>query len=518
MKNTPVWGAIAAAGGLILAALLVLAIPGTTIAQDDPTPAFTMPELPTAAPPPTLPPPSIPFLSDAGLPSGYGGGVLVFNSDRDGDEDLYMVSAGGRELRQLTDSEGLDIFPTVSPDGGQIAFCSDRRGKLDLYVMVLENDVISQFTDLPGVVTTPDWSPDGSRIVFVHTPPDGNPVIMVMEILSGALFPLTSDRIISKNPAWSPDGSQIVFASERDGNSDLYVIAADGNGERRLTTDPASDSDPDWSPDGSRIVFNSDRNGADEIYTISAEGDDLQQLTENTVEDWNATWSPDGSQIAFVSYHDVSEGNTEIFVMDADGSNVQQVTQNPTHDKSPAWVPGIVPPDSRGTILLIFGRQYIAPIITTLIPTFEEAGYEVVIASHTEDTLRGKESTDTRKADLLLQHVQVADYDAVIFSCDNDITLGTAADLVNLIAQDAVAQQKVVGAICSGPRVLARAEVVQDKIVTGEPSRTCQMLNEAGGICTGTTLEQDGLMITARTRDDRHTFAEAILNTLESTG
>ena len=56
-------------------------------------------------------------------------------------------------------------------------------------------------------------------------------------------------------PAWSPDGRKIAFVSDRDGNSEIYVMNADGSGQRRLTRNPAYDADPAWSPDGRTIAF-----------------------------------------------------------------------------------------------------------------------------------------------------------------------------------------------------------------------------------------------------------------------
>jgi TolB protein len=61
----------------------------------------------------------------------------------------------------------------------------------------------------------------------------------------------------SAPPAWSPDGRRIAFASERDGNAEIYVVNADGTGQRNLTRDPGYEGDPAWSPDGRKIAFTS---------------------------------------------------------------------------------------------------------------------------------------------------------------------------------------------------------------------------------------------------------------------
>ena len=49
--------------------------------------------------------------------------------------------------------------------------------------------------------------------------------------------------------------AQIAFVSDRDGNSEIYVMDANGKNQRRLTNNPASDYSPSWSPDGKRIAF-----------------------------------------------------------------------------------------------------------------------------------------------------------------------------------------------------------------------------------------------------------------------
>ena len=75
-----------------------------------------------------------------------------------------------------------------------------------------------------------------------------------------------------RDPRFSPDGKRLAFSSRRDGNSDLYIMNADGSDVRRVTSHSAVDGAPAWSPDGKFLAFHSNRDGNFEIYTIRIEG------------------------------------------------------------------------------------------------------------------------------------------------------------------------------------------------------------------------------------------------------
>ncbi|MDO9027223.1 MAG: DPP IV N-terminal domain-containing protein [bacterium] len=102
-------------------------------------------------------------------------------------------------------------------------------------------------------------------------------------------------------PALSPDGKRIAFSSKRDGNTELYVMDADGRNQQRITNNPALDFMPAFSPDGKSLAYVSDRDGNDEIYLLDLETGKERRLTAQKYDDLFPRFSPDGGEIFFLS-------------------------------------------------------------------------------------------------------------------------------------------------------------------------------------------------------------------------
>ena len=291
------------------------------------------PEVEATAPTPTPEPAAV--ANAVGLPGPASAGKLAFTSDRDGNDEIYVMKADGTNQARLTDDPAEDLMPAWSPGGSRIAFYSDRNGNSEIYVMNADGTGQTRLTDNPGDDSWPAWSPDGSRIAF-HSLRDGNWDIYVMNADGTGQTRLTHDLALDRMPDWSPDGTRIAFVSDRDGHSEIHVMNADGTGQTRFTDNSAFDLAPAWSPDGGRIAFDSYKDGNFAIYVINADGSSLTRLTDNSAVDFLPAWSPDGSKIAFESNRD---GNREIYVMNADGSGQTRLTDNPADDFAPAWSP-----------------------------------------------------------------------------------------------------------------------------------------------------------------------------------
>ena len=116
-------------------------------------------------------------------------------------------------------------------------------------------------------------------------------------------------RITAQGPSylhgWSPDGNYLVYTALRNGDYDIYRIAADGSDgdhETRLTTAPGLDDGPEYTPDGQYIYFNSVRSGLMQIWRMNADGSNQEQITNDEYNNWFPHISPDGRWIVFLSY------------------------------------------------------------------------------------------------------------------------------------------------------------------------------------------------------------------------
>ncbi len=280
---------------------------------------------------------------------------ILFDSERAGNWDIYVMDTDGSNLRRLTHTtgEGRESWGAVwSPDRNRIAFASNRHGGEDeIYVMNADGSDVKRLTHTPGEGRSswaPGWSPEGKKIAFTSNR-DGTPTgwsgydIYVMDADGSNVQRLTHREGFDAASDWSPDGKRITFMSARDGKREIYLMDADGSNVRRLTFDNRAAARSRWSPDGKKIAFMSTRHASAEladsddesdIYVMDDDGANIQRLTDTPKADMHAAWSPDGKKISFASERD---GQYGIFVMDADGSYVKRLTSSGKFEGHPDW-------------------------------------------------------------------------------------------------------------------------------------------------------------------------------------
>lgn len=259
---------------------------------------------------------------------------IAFTSNRNGDNEIYLMNLDGSNEVQLTNNVVNDSDPAWSPDRSKIAFVSHRHGHADILIMKPDGTLLASVTNDAPVDGDPVWSPDGTKIAFTRFKSQNQSEVYVVDAAGTNLTPVAIGPRSEREPAWSPDGKFIAFARDIGGSTEIFVINLVTKAEVKLTSNEANDGSPSWSPDGLRIAFVSDRDGQPQIYTMKINGEDVQHLTTEGV-NLDPAYSADGSRIWFTSNRTFIS-NFEIFSMNADGTNQLQLTTNPAADTKPA--------------------------------------------------------------------------------------------------------------------------------------------------------------------------------------
>ena len=201
----------------------------------------------------------------------------------------YKPPVGLRALKmtQITFAPGLDVFPSLSPDGKSVVYSSDQNGNFEIYVKQLSpGGGELPITNDGQQNIHPVWSPDGQRVAY-HSMKRGG--IWVVSALGGATKQLTE---IGSHPIWSPDGSLIafqsglvkeVFVSRAISPSTIWLVSSSGGTPKQISQrgNPAGGhSSPSWSPDGKRIAFAVSDFITMSVWSMSVDDSDVKKIVD----------------------------------------------------------------------------------------------------------------------------------------------------------------------------------------------------------------------------------------------
>ncbi|MCX7974062.1 MAG: hypothetical protein N3B16_06110 [Candidatus Aminicenantes bacterium] len=222
-------------------------------------------------------------------------GKIIFQSDFDGDNELYLLSNQG--LNQLTHNEWSDEFPRVSPDGRWIAFSANRHGNYDVFVMAMDGSRIRRLTASSHDEGELAWTPDGRKIIYTEA----------------------RKRIIGRAyTLWSID-------------------LATGQKQRFLPDFDGSCALPDFSSNNSVLTFTGKKMVGWDIYLADLGKNEIINLTNNG-QTCRSRFSPDGRWLVYVSHEADHKG--DIFIMQPNGQGKRRLTERPeTYDYFPSWSP-----------------------------------------------------------------------------------------------------------------------------------------------------------------------------------
>ena len=240
------------------------------------------------------------------------GQTLAFSrGDVDGAWHVWLTDRDGHSPRQLTSTNGGEVYPRWTPDGRSVIFhnwSTPRR----VWRIGREGGPPSALTPNGVDATFGDVSPDGKTLVYATTS-GGQERLFVMPIGGTNAKPLRSGQ--GSVPRWSPDGTWIAFAPDRGYFGGVLIVRPDGSGERRVTK---SGGWPVWSHDSRSIAYVTVRSDStQEIQTAALDpaGDSTTLPIRYTGTNFPFDLSLDGESLATTNAVHVL---SEIWVLDAD--------------------------------------------------------------------------------------------------------------------------------------------------------------------------------------------------------
>lgn len=277
-----------------------------------------------------------------------------------------------------------------SPDGTRMVFQSERDPSnpwYEIFTLDMTNGDIKRISSGVGKTTCSYFRPNSDEILYssTHLDPkskqyqeeelafrasgkqrryswdyDPEMDIFALSEKTGALKRLTTARGYDAEAAYSPDGQWIIFTSMRSAYSralnptetkaletdpslfaDIYIMRADGTGQKQLTTEWGYDGGPFFTADGQRIVWRhfDDTGLLAELWTMNLDGRDQRQVTTFGAMSWSPFQHPSGDYFIFSS-NKLGFENFELFIVDTAGTKEPvRVTYTDGFDSLPVFTP-----------------------------------------------------------------------------------------------------------------------------------------------------------------------------------
>lgn len=233
---------------------------------------------------------------------------LAYDSNLNGNADIYTMPVSGGEAQQLTRDPADDFAPHWSPDGKEIAFHSFRNGNRDIFVMSSDGSRLETVAATPSQELVPRWSPDGHSVIYyAYT----DSVFVVSRTATGWSKPkfLTRGYV----PEFSPDGTRIAFQF---GDSLLAIPASGGLRRQTLVTGICSVSGSfEWSVDSRFIYYCTTVSGLSTLRVMPSTGGlskPLLELRDPLRQLYRGEFTMDSSHIYFT----IGSRESDIWVME----------------------------------------------------------------------------------------------------------------------------------------------------------------------------------------------------------
>ena len=218
------------------------------------------------------------------------GDEIIFTTYRFGNPDLYGVSPLTGRRRAISTEQGLNVSASFSPDGEEIVLTKSIGACPNLFLLDKTGKLLEQLTSGTGIKTSASFAPNGNEIIFITDSP-GYPQMEIMDIKGGGTRMIYTDGIVD-SPEWSPRGDKIAFSMRHERQDyDIYIYDLATADTMRLTEQEGTNENPSWSPDGRFVVFSSTRSSKRELYIMALDGSGVRKLVTMQGSSSTPSWS-----------------------------------------------------------------------------------------------------------------------------------------------------------------------------------------------------------------------------------
>ena len=206
------------------------------------------------------------------------------------DEVMFASTHHDPKSKQYQDEE-----LAFRASGKERRYAWDYDPEMEIYAYQEKTGTLKRLTNVRGYDAEGGYSPDGQWIVFSSTRAAYDHALSELE-----------QKQLATDPAW--------FA-------EIYIMKADGSGQKRLTNTPGYDGGPFFTPDGKKILWRRfDEQGLiADVWTMNLDGSGAQQITDFKAMSWAPYMHPSGEYILFAS-NKLGFENFEVFMVDAAGT------------------------------------------------------------------------------------------------------------------------------------------------------------------------------------------------------
>lgn len=209
--------------------------------------------------------------------------MIAFAAFRNGQWDIFAVSAIDQSLRRLTNDTYEDQAPAFSPQGTHLAYASKRDGNWDIYLLNLQTDEETRLTTHPHYDGAPAWRPGGDSgpdIIAFESYRSGNLDVWLLELtLDRYSEPLLQAEPLNLtlaapaesgqfSPAWHPAGQPLFLTSWQTGNHDIWALNTETAEWTQMTNAPEGELQPTWHPGLNTLAFTQNKLGQQDVFVM----------------------------------------------------------------------------------------------------------------------------------------------------------------------------------------------------------------------------------------------------------